>query len=129
MGQPVVNGANTMCTFGLAPGTLVVLPKNRTTIANQPMAKVMDNIPMANVMPFMLCNSLAHPVTAAQTAAALGVLTPGPCTPVLPAPWTPGSPTVMVANLPALTTSSQCVCAYGGQISIVYGGVVTTTVA
>ena len=41
----------------------------------------MDNKPFVNVLPFGLCTSLANPITAAQTAAALGVLTPGPCTP------------------------------------------------
>ena len=42
----------------------------------------MDNKPFANILPFGLCTSLANPITAAQTAAALGVLTPGACTPV-----------------------------------------------
>jgi hypothetical protein len=126
---PVVNGATTMCTMGLAPGQLVVLPKNRTMIGGQPAANIMDNIPMMNVMPFMLCNSLANPITAAQTAAALGVLTPGTCIPVLPGPWVPGAPKTLVANMPAMTNSDKCMCAYGGQISILFGGVVTATVA
>ena len=128
MGQPVVNGATTMCTFGMAPATLVVMPLHRTTVGGQPAANITDNIPMANVLPFVMCNSLANPVTAAQTAAAMGVLTPGPCVPVLPAPWVPGSPTVMVDKMPALTAASKCMCAYGGQISITFGGVVTTNV-
>jgi hypothetical protein len=80
-------------------------------------------------MPFGLCQSLANPTTAALTAAALGVLTPGPCTPVIPAPWVPGSPTVMVANMPALTNTCQLMCAYGGAISIIFGGAPTTMVS
>jgi hypothetical protein len=129
MALPVVAGAVTMCTMGLAPGQLMVLPKNRTMVSNRPAANISDNVPMVNIMPFMLCNSLANPVTAAQTAAALGVLTPGTCIPVVPAPWTPGSPTVTIGGMPALTNSSTCICAYGGQISITFGGAVTTTVA
>jgi len=129
MGMPVVNGALLMCTFGLAPSSLVVIPQNRTMIGGLPAANIMDNKPFVNVLPFGLCNSLANPVTASLTVAALGVLTPGPCIPTIPAPWVPGSPTVMVANFPALTNTCQLVCAYGGQISVTFGNAPTTTMA
>lgn len=128
MGQPVVTGAATMCTFGLAPGTLNVLPDKRVMFENKPVATIMDNKPFVNITPFGLCNSLANPITAAQTSAALGVLTPGTCTPVIPAPWMPGAPTVLVGNQPALNSASKCVCAYGGSISITFGGAVTEQV-
>jgi len=82
----------------------------------------MDNIPFVNIPPFGLCTSLANPITAAQTAAALGVLTPGTCTPVLPAPWMPGSPTTLIGNVPALNNSCTCACVYGGVITIVNPG-------
>ncbi len=118
MPQQVVNGAATLCSFGLAPSTLMVLPVNRVLVENQPAANIMDNKPFVNIMPFGLCTSLANPITAAQTAAALGVLTPGTCTPVTVAPWAPGAPTTLVANMPALTNASQCMCAYGGAITI-----------
>lgn len=118
MPQAVVNGAATMCSMGLAPSTLTVLPANRVMVENQPAANVMDNKPFVNIAPFGLCNSLANPITASQTAAALGVLTPGTCTPVTTAPWAPGAPTTSVANFPALTNNSQCLCAYGGTITI-----------
>ena len=65
---------------------------------SKPPATIMDNQPFVNIMPFGLCTSLANPITAAQTTAALGVLTPGTCTPVIPAPWVPGSPTVLIAQ-------------------------------
>jgi hypothetical protein len=55
---------------------------------------------------------------AAATAAALGVLTPMPCVPVIPAPWVPGAPTVLVANMPALNNTSKLMCAWAGVISI-----------
>jgi len=128
MGQPVVNGATTMCTMGMAPSALVVLPDKTTLVENLPVASIMDNKPFVNVLPFALCNSLANPITAAQTAAALGVLTPGACTPVIPAPWMPGSPTVLVKNQPALTAQSKCMCAYGGVISVTVSPAVRTNI-
>ena len=128
MGQPVVMGAMLQCSFGMAPGTLSVLPANRVMFENKPVANIMDNKPFVNIAPFGLCSSIANPITAAQTAAALGVLTPGTCTPLIPAPWVPGSPTVMVANMPVLNNSSTCVCAYGGVIKVNVAGAVKETV-
>jgi hypothetical protein len=125
MGFEVVNGAMTQCSFGLAPGTLAVLPTNQTMAVNMPAANIMDNKPFVNILPFGMCNSLANPAVASATAAALGVLTPMPCTPVIPAPWVPGVPTVLIANMPALDDSSICNCAYGGVIQITYGGQAT----
>lgn len=119
--MPVVNGAMLMCTFGLAPSTLAVVPKSRTLDEGAPMANIGDNVPMVNITPFGLCNSLANPITASQTAAAAGVLTPGTCTPAPLAPWFPGSPTVLVGGMPALDTNSKCACAYGGVISVTVG--------
>lgn len=115
-------GASLMCTFGAAPSTLVVLPDKLTNFENKPAATIMDNKPMANIPPFGVCMSLSNPITAAQTAAALGVLTPGVCTPMTVAPWMPGSSTVMIKNQPALTNASTCNCAYGGVISITNPG-------
>ncbi|HWL41324.1 MAG TPA: DUF4280 domain-containing protein [Ilumatobacter sp.] len=118
MPQQVVNGAATLCSFGMAPSTLMVLPAGRVMAENMPAANILDNKPFVNIMPFGLCSSLANPITAAQTAAALGVLTPGTCTPMTVAPWMPGAPKTLVANAPALTNNSQCMCAYGGVITI-----------
>ena len=88
----------------------------------------MDNKPFVNVLPFGLCTSLANPITAAQTAAALGVLTPGTCTPVIAAPWVPGAPTALVGNMPMLNQTSKCICAYGGVITITNPGATRTPV-
>jgi hypothetical protein len=107
----------TLCSFGVAPGVLNVLPAG-TTAGPAPVATVTDIVPFTNIGPFSLCTSLANPAVASATAAALGVLTPMPCTPVIPAPWAPGSPTVQVQGRPALTSMSTCQCAYGGLISI-----------
>lgn len=116
------------CTFGMAPSTLVVPPASRVTVENKPAANVMDFKPMVNIPPFGMCTSLSNPAVAAATAAALGVLTPMPCTPVPTGPWKPGSSTVTVANMPALNNQSMCNCAYGGVISFSQAGQLTTMV-
>jgi Domain of unknown function (DUF4280) len=118
---PVVAGATLQCSFGVAPSVLNVLPANRVLFEGKPAANIMDNKPMVNIAPFGLCMSLTNPITAAQTSAALGVLTPGVCTPATTAPWVPGAPTTLIANQPALTDSSICVCAYGGVIKVLVG--------
>lgn len=127
MGTPVVTGAMLQCSFGVAPSTLNVIPTGKVNAGKKPMATIMDNKPIANIPPFGVCSSIANPITAAQTAAALGVLTPGACVPVIPAPWMPGAATVMVANFPALTDSSTCMCAYGGSIKVTMSGSFTET--
>jgi hypothetical protein len=128
MGQLVTSGAALACSFGLAPGTLNVLPANQC-MCGTPAANINDNKPMVNIAPFGMCNSIANPEVASATAAALGVLTPMPCVPVIPAPWAPGSPTVKLGNMPALNNTSKCMCAYGGVIQITAPGQTTTSVA
>lgn len=88
----VCTGALLQCSFGIAHGTLNVLPTSRTLVGSMPMANIMDNKPFVNILPFAMCNSIANPTVAAATAAALGVLTPMPCIPATPAPRAPGSP-------------------------------------
>jgi len=129
MAQQVVTGAVMMCTFGMAPSTLNVLPANKTLTGGPPAANIMDQVPFVNIPPFGVCMSLANPAVASATSAALGVLTPMPCTPVIPAPWAPGSATVMIGNMPALNNTSMCNCAYGGVISITFAGQATTMIA
>jgi uncharacterized Zn-binding protein involved in type VI secretion len=129
MGQPVVMGAMTACSFGMAPGSLMVIPAGPPTMfENKPVATIMDFKPFVNITPFVMCTSLSNPAVAALTAAALGVLTPAPCTPVPAAPWAPGSPTVLIGGIPALTAASKCMCSFGGVISINFGGAVTETI-
>lgn len=128
MGMHVCNGAMTACTFGMAPSTLTVPPLNRVLTSSQPAATIMDYIPLANVIPFGMCMTLSNPEVAAATAAALGVLTPMPCLPVIPAPWAPGSPTVLEAGVPVLNNESQLLCAWGGVITITKPGQMTEMV-
>ena len=75
-----------------------------------------------------MCQSLANPATAAATSAALGVLTPTPCVPVIPAPWVPGAPTVFLANQPALDDTSTLMCQWAGVIQVKFAGQVTETI-
>lgn len=118
----VCMGATLKCSFGAAPGKLMVLPKNRVMTGNVPAANIMDHVPLVNILPFGTCSSMAFPATAAATAAAMGALTPMPCIPNTPAPWVPGSLTVMLGNMPALNKSSKLMCAFGGVIEIVQEG-------
>lgn len=117
-----------MCTFGLAPSTLVVLPKNKVFTDMMPDANIMDHIPMTNIMPFGACTSLANPQVASATAAALGVLTPQPCIPNTPSPWVPGAVTVLLANQPTLDNISKLTCLWAGVISFVDAGEETVNV-
>ena len=91
MGFAVCGGAVCACTFGMAPSTLVVTPEGKVT-TSMPIATIMDQVPMKNIMSFGMCTSMANPQVASATAAALGVLTPMPCVPVTTAPWAPGPP-------------------------------------
>lgn len=127
MGLQVCSGALLQCSFGMAPGSLTVLPTSMVTTGT-PAATIMDNIPVMNVAPFGMCTSLSNPTVAAATAAALGVLTPMPCVPVTTAPWAPGSPTVLVGGKPALNMTSKLMCTWGGVIQIVMPGGFTTQV-
>lgn len=111
-------GAMLQCSFGAAPSALTVVDPTCLMEDATPGANIMDHVPFTNIMPFGMCSSIANPAVASATAAALGVLTPMPCTPVTPAPWVPGSPTAMVRGMPALNQTCQCVCAFGGVIAI-----------
>jgi hypothetical protein len=117
-----------MCTFGMAPSTLMVTSCPTVTTSVMPAATIMDFAPMANIMPFAMCMSPANPMVAAATAAAFGVLTPMPCIPMTVAPWVPGSPTVLKGGFPTLNISSKLMCMWGGVIQITYPGQVTQMV-
>ena len=128
MGQQVCAGAMMMCSFGVAPSSLVVLPANRVLTGGPPAANIMDNKPIVNIPPFGMCQSPSNPTVAAATAAALGVLTPMPCVPVTSAPWIVGAPTVLIASMPALNDSSKLMCSWGGVIQFPFPGQTTTQV-
>jgi hypothetical protein len=124
----VVSGAQLTCAFGTSPSALSVVPSGPPIQAGgQLLARVSDIVPMLNVAPFGMCTTPSNPQVASATAAALGVLTPQPCIPVITGPWAPGSTKVIAGGVPALTSTSRCMCAWGGSISIVQAGQVKVT--
>ncbi|MCK6545287.1 DUF4280 domain-containing protein [Myxococcota bacterium] len=124
MAPQVVLGATMMCSFGVAPSALVVLPVHGV-MATGLAANIGDVAPIANIPTFGACSSIANPAVASATAAALGVLTPMPCVPVPVGPWVPGVPNLILQGLPALDMSSKAMCAWAGVIQIVNPGEVT----
>lgn len=127
MGFCVCGGALLSCSFGVAPSVMNVLPAARV-MSSMALAGIMDHIPMVNILPFGMCSSMANPMVAAATAAALGVLTPMPCIPVTTAPWAPGTPAVLIGNKPALDNTCKLMCNWGGVIQVVNPGQVNIMV-
>ena len=123
----VTSTATLTCSFGMAPSTLNVLPTNRVMVEGKPAANIQDMVPVANIPPFGMCTTPSNPAVAAATSAALGVLTPAPCMPVVAGPWAPGAPLTQIGGMPALTTGSTCMCTWGGVITITNPGSVKTT--
>ena len=124
----VCDGALLMCTMGVAPSALGVLPDKQCSTSNKPAANIMDHKPMVNILPFGSCMCPANPVVATATAAAMGVLTPMPCIPNTMSPWTPGGITVNNTNEVTLDNPSILTCAYGGVITIANPGQTATFV-
>lgn len=124
MPQQTCMGAMLKCSFGMAPSTLMPTPKPVVT-SNMVAANIMDHVPMVNILPFGMCQSIANPMVASATAAAMGALTPMPCIPNTPAPWVPGAPTVLLCNAPALDNVSKLMCIWGGVIEFTNAGQVT----
>jgi hypothetical protein len=117
-------GGMMTCSFGAAPSSLVVIRPPILT-SNMPAGNIMDHKPMVNILPFGVCSSLANPVVASATAAAMGVLTPMPCIPATMSPWVVGAVTVILDNAPALDDVSKCMCNWGGVISFTQAGQAT----
>ncbi len=117
MGFAACLGAIAQCPMGVAPTPLAFLPGTLLETAG-PIGQIPDCIPFLNIVPFGVCKSLANPITAALTAAAFGVLTPGPCIPTPAGTWLPVKPNVLGAKGPVITSDSMIICAYGGCIKI-----------
>lgn len=89
----------------------------------KPIATIQDGQPGINLPGFGMCTSLTNPAVAAATAAALGVLTPQPCSMPPAGPWTASDPKVMVGNIPCLTNDASLICSLGaGNIRVVTPG-------
>ena len=123
MPLPLVMSAQLLCSFGAAPSTLVVIPGSDIVMFEGKFPATFDqNKPIANVPPFGMCMSIANPTVASATAAALGVLTPMPCVPVIPAPWAPPIPTVLVNSKPIVNQTAMLTCAWAGVITVTNPG-------
>ncbi len=121
-------GANLLCSFGTAPAPLKVTQNALVLAEGKPCATIMDAMPITNVGPFGMCTSLANPLVASATAAALGVLTPQPCVPQT-ASFIPISTKVLIGGKPCLTQDCKLICPYAGQISITLPGQVKVQVS
>lgn len=108
------------CNQGMAPCPLIVADPLRPLVQMKPVATIMDN-KIPNLPTFGMCRSMANPTVSAATSAAMGVLTPMPCLPVIVAPWNPASK-VLIKGQPAVMNNSKCMCQWGGQISITNPG-------
>lgn len=115
MGLQVTMGACMRCSFGAAPSTLLVAPR---VIATTPAASMLDNLPIVNVLPFGMCSSLANPMVASATTAALGVLTPMPCIPLTVIPWFPPRARVFIGVAPSIDETATLLCLWGGVIEL-----------
>ncbi|MGB0137204.1 MAG: DUF4280 domain-containing protein [Flavobacteriales bacterium] len=114
----VVMGASCQCNQGTTPSSLMVLPVKGVSSGYKPAANINDYIPLMNILPFGMCQSMQNPMVIAATAAALGTKTPAPCIPVTTSAWSPGAKKTNIAGKPALTKTCKLKCAWGGGITI-----------
>ena len=127
MGIPVVTGGKAMCSMGI--GIFNLSAKGNVTRENKPVMTIKDNAPYLNVAPSgVMCQSLANPTVASATSAAMGVLTPQPCTPVFAGMWVPGTINCRAKNMGIVDSSCSLFCSYGGKISVTLPGALKTTV-
>lgn len=121
MPNVVCTGATLQCSFGTTPSTFAA---SGAQISASSPAGIVTDVAAENVPPFGMCMSLSNPQVAAATAAALGVLSPQPCVPVL-SPWSPGSAQVTINEVSALDDASQCTCTWGGVVTVSSAGQVS----
>lgn len=123
MGMMVVTGACCQCSFGTIPCTLQATSQMSCMADGKPIATIQDGQPGINLPGFGLCTSLVNPTVAAATAAALGVLTPQPCTMVPAGVWTASNPKVLVGGIPCLLSDAVLMCGLGaGSIRVLMPG-------
>ena len=117
MGICVSSGAVIQCSFGAKPSKLTVLSPKVMTKSS--VATIADSKPLENFTSFGMCSSLGNPAVSAATTAALGVLTPQPCTPNCAGMWVGDNLKVMSEGKPILTNTDTLACMFGGVIKIV----------
>lgn len=128
MGQPVVTGGKAMCSMG--PGGMFnISAMGNVMIENKPILTTKDTVPFMNVSPAgVMCQSMANPMVASATAAAMGVLTPQPCVPNFVGMWLPGTINCKCKFMGLVDSSCSLMCAYAGKLSITFAGATRTTV-
>ena len=125
MGIVVVTGASLMCPFGTTPATLTATSQSTCLGCSKPIATVTDVSAGTNISGFGMCSSMSNPQVAAATSAAMGVLTPQPCTMIPMGIWSSGS-SVLVGGKPVLTGEGCLMCSMGmGKITITSPGQTT----
>jgi hypothetical protein len=114
----VVKGAKLKCSCGDQESQLQIPKEHGIDINDKPQANIMDYQPMANILPFGKCSSMANPTVKAATKANRGKLKPMPCVPNITMPWINGKQNVQIDNYPALMNKSTNMCMWCGQIKI-----------
>ena len=109
------------CSFGIAPTPLIVLPTRTVTASAMLLGNITDCIPLANILPFGMCTSMANPQVLIATAIDLGILTPMPCIPIIVSPWITAAVNV-IAQAPVLDQTSMTMCAWAGVITVIQPG-------
>lgn len=123
MAAIVVTGATCMCSFGTSPCVLQATSQSKCLGESKPIATIQDVSPGTNLAGFGMCTSLTNPAVASATAAALGVLTPQPCTMVPMGVWSTTKGSVLVGGKPCLTSQAVLSCSLGqGTVKITNPG-------
>jgi hypothetical protein len=117
----VVHGAQLECSQGSSPSQYAV-NSDMADSDGKNIGTVMDFVPILNIKAFGMCKTQTNPQVASATAAALGVLTPQPCIPIVTAPWSPGSSISSIDGKKVLTEDSTCKCQWTGSISVKQAG-------
>ena len=129
MPNQVCMNAMMMCTFGVAPSSLVVLPINQG--ADQPGARREHHGPRSHGEHHAVRDvhrrrlTLRWPLPPPQPWA---FSLPCPAFPNTPAPWVPGAVTVLLGNQPTLDNVSTLNCIWGGVIQFTFPGEITVEV-
>ena len=114
--SPVAAGAQLSCPFGTVAVPLVVPPATRVQMGGVVPSRLPDDLGGMNMAGFGLCSSLGNPAVLAATAAAMGVLTPMPCTPVIVTPWLSPVQDVEAGGMMVVKAPASCMCAWGGTV-------------
>lgn len=113
----VCSGAQVNCAFGDGPKNVNVLPLGNKAGGSKEIMSIINIIPYLNIPSFGMCKSLTNPLVASATAAAMGVLTPQSCIPVI-TPFTPGAIKTTTFNIPMVQQSNTSLCIWGPTITI-----------